>query len=88
MPIFLQVVDLNIADSIVRARYRNNPSKAELLLPGRPYEFTIEMYPTSPLFQGGHRIPLDISSSNFPRFDVNPNYSQAGRIRQIQGGEE
>lgn len=38
-------VDLNIADSILRARYRNDLSKAELLQPGRPYEFTIEMYP-------------------------------------------
>ena len=66
-------VDLNIADSIVRARYRHGPGKAELLKPGEPYEFTIEMYPTSLLFQRGHRIRLDISSSNFPRFDVNPN---------------
>jgi putative CocE/NonD family hydrolase len=66
-------VDLNIADSIVRARYRNGPGKAELLQPGQPYEFTIEMYPTSLVFQRRHRIRLDISSSNFPRFDVNPN---------------
>jgi putative CocE/NonD family hydrolase len=66
-------VDLNIADSIVRARYRNGPGKAELLKPGQPYEFTIEMYPTSLVFQRGHRIRLDISSSNFPRFDINPN---------------
>ncbi len=66
-------IDLNIGDSIVRARYRNSLSKAELLEPGRPYEFTIEMYPTSLIFQRGHRIRLDISSSNFPRFDVNPN---------------
>jgi hypothetical protein len=66
-------VDLNIADSIVRARYRNGPGKAELLKPGQPYEFTIEMYPTSVVFQHGHRIRLDISSSNFPRFDINPN---------------
>jgi hypothetical protein len=58
-------VDLNIADSIVRARYRNL-GKAELLQPGRPYEFTIEMYPTSLVFKRGHRIRLDISSSNFP----------------------
>jgi uncharacterized protein len=65
-------VDLNIADSIVRARYRN-AGKAELLKPGEPYEFTIEMYPTSLVFQRGHRIRLDISSSNFPRFDINPN---------------
>jgi putative CocE/NonD family hydrolase len=66
-------VDLNIADSIVRARYRNGLDKAELLKPGQPYEFTIEMYPTSLVFKRGHRIRLDISSSNFPRFDVNPN---------------
>jgi len=66
-------VDLNIADSIVRARYRNGPGTAELLKPGQPYEFTIEMYPTSLVFKQGHRIRLDISSSNFPRFDVNPN---------------
>lgn len=66
-------VDLNIADSIVRARYRHGPGRAELLKPGQPEEFTIEMYPTSLVFQRGHRIRLDISSSNFPRFDVNPN---------------
>jgi hypothetical protein len=66
-------VDLNVADSIVRARYRGGPGKAELLQPGQPYEFTIEMYPTSLVFKRGHRIRLDISSSNFPRFDVNPN---------------
>jgi putative CocE/NonD family hydrolase len=66
-------VDLNIADSIVRARYRNGAGKAELLKPGQPYEFTIEMYPTSLVFQRGHRLRVDISSSNFPHFDVNPN---------------
>ena len=66
-------VDLNIADSIVRARYRHGPGKAELLKPGQAEEFTIEMYPTSLVFARGHRIRLDISSSNFPRFDVNPN---------------
>ena len=67
-------IDLNIGDSIVRARYRNGPTaEAEMLERGKPYEFTIEIYPTSILFRRGHRIRLDISSSNFPRFDVNPN---------------
>jgi len=66
-------VDLNIADSIVRARYGKNPAKAEFLKPGQAEEFTIEMYPTSLVFKRGHRIRVDISSSNFPRFDVNPN---------------
>src|SRR5207237_450395 len=39
-------IELNIGDSIVRARYRNGPGRAEMLQPGKPYEFTIEMYPT------------------------------------------
>jgi putative CocE/NonD family hydrolase len=66
-------IDLNVADSIVRARYRSGPGTATLLTPGQPYEFSIETYPTSLVFKRGHRIRLDISSSNFPRFDVNPN---------------
>jgi putative CocE/NonD family hydrolase len=66
-------VDLNIGDSIVRGRYHNGFGKAELLRPGQPYEFTIEMYPTSLVFKRGHRICVDISSSNFPRVDVTPN---------------
>jgi len=66
-------VDLNVADSIIRARYRTSREKSELMTPGQVYEFTIEMYPTSLVFKKGHRIRVDISSSNFPRFDVNPN---------------
>ncbi len=66
-------IDLNVADSIVRARYRDSLEKATLMKPGEVYPFTIEMYPTSLVFKRGHRIRLDISSSNFPRFDVNPN---------------
>lgn len=66
-------VDLNVGDSIIRARYRESLKVAKPLTPGQPYEFTIEMYPTSLVFKRGHRIRLDISSSNFPRFDVNPN---------------
>jgi hypothetical protein len=70
---FPRGIDLNVGDSIVRARYRNGPVAPEMLKPGKPYEFTIELYPTSLLFKRGHRIRLDVSSSNFPRFDVNPN---------------
>ena len=66
-------VDLNVGDSIVRARYRDTLEHAILMKPGTAYRFTIEMYPTSLVFKKGHRIRLDISSSNFPRFDVNPN---------------
>ena len=41
--------------------------------PGKVYAVTIMLYPTSMLIKAGHRLRLDISSSNFPRFDVNPN---------------
>ena len=64
---------LNLTDSITRLRYRNGRSLADPLPPGELDEITIELYPTSNLFARGHRIRLDISSSNFPRFDVNPN---------------
>jgi predicted acyl esterase len=50
------------------------PGKAELLTPGQAYEFTIEMYPTSLVFRKGHRIRLDVSSSNFPPFRREPQY--------------
>jgi putative CocE/NonD family hydrolase len=66
-------VELNVADSIVRARYRDSLEKPSFMKPGQVYPATIEMYPTSLVFAKGHRIRLDISSSNFPRFDVNPN---------------
>ncbi len=66
-------VDLNVEDSIVRARYRDSLEKAALMKPGEIYAFTIETYPTSLVFKRGHCIRVDISSSNFPRFDVNPN---------------
>ena len=66
-------VAINITDSIIRARYRNSYEKPELMTPEQPYEFVFELYPTSTVFQTGHCIRLDVSSSNWPRFDVNPN---------------
>lgn len=64
---------LNLTDSILRVRYRNGFDHEELMTPGEIYPITIPLAPTSNLFQRGHRLRLDISSSNFPRFDVNPN---------------
>ena len=64
---------LSIVDSILRVRYRNGFDKAELMEPGSVYRIRIPLPPTSNLFKAGHRIRLDVSSSNFPRFDVNPN---------------
>ena len=64
---------INLTDSIIRARYRNSWDAPELLEPGKIYEFVFQLYPTSNVFKKGHRIRLDVSSSNWPRFDVNPN---------------
>jgi hypothetical protein len=65
--------DLLLEDGIIRGRFRESLKYEKLLTPGEPYEFTIRLYPTSNVFKRGHRIRLDVSSSNFPRFDVNPN---------------
>jgi len=64
---------MNLVDAIIRCRYRNSFEKEELMKPGEIYRVQIVLPPTSNLFQKGHRIRLDISSSNFPRFDPNPN---------------
>lgn len=65
--------DLNLEDGIVRARFRDSLQEEKLMEPGKVYPFTLKLYPTSNVFKKGHRIRVDISSSNFPRFDVNPN---------------
>jgi putative CocE/NonD family hydrolase len=63
----------NMAEGIVRARYRESLSKPTLLEPGRVYRFDIDMVGTSVAFQKGHRIRVQIASSHFPQFDRNPN---------------
>jgi putative CocE/NonD family hydrolase len=65
--------DLNVTDALVRMRYRNGRHTQDLIEPGKVYEVTIRPFPTANVFKKGHRIRVDISSSNFPRFDVNPN---------------
>jgi putative CocE/NonD family hydrolase len=68
---------MNLTDGILRARYRNSWENPQLMEPGRIYDIKIEAFPTSNLFRRGHRIRLDVSSSNFPHFDVNPNTGEA-----------
>jgi hypothetical protein len=77
--------DLNITDAIVRGRYRATRDHAVLLEPGKVYPFTIAPFPTANVFKKGHRIRVDISSSNFPRFDANPNTGEPlGKNRRVQ----
>jgi putative CocE/NonD family hydrolase len=64
---------MNLTDGIIRARYRNGTHTQELMTPGEVYRFEIDLWATSTVFQAGHRIRVEISSSNFPRFDRNPN---------------
>lgn len=62
-----------IADSIVKGRYRNTYLKEEFLEPGQACEFTVDLGYTAIALAPGHRLRLAVSSSNFDRFDINPN---------------
>jgi putative CocE/NonD family hydrolase len=62
-----------LTDGIQRVRYRASRTTPSLLKPGETAELTIDLGSTSNLFKAGHRIRLEVSSSNFPRFDRNPN---------------
>ena len=63
----------NLEDGILRARYRHSMEKEELMNPGETYKITIDLWSTSNVFLTGHKLRLEISSSNFPRFDRNLN---------------
>lgn len=62
-----------LTDGILRARYRKSRTTPELLVPGTRYEVRIDVGATGNVFLPGHRIRLEVSSSNFPRYDRNPN---------------
>jgi putative CocE/NonD family hydrolase len=77
---------MNVTDGILRVRYRKSWEKPEPLQPGEVAQVTVEAFPTANLFKRGHRIRLDVSSSNFPHFDVNPNTGDpegTGLTRQV-----
>ncbi len=63
----------NLTEGIVRARYRDSQEKPDFIKPGQIYKFTIDMWATSNVFRKGHILRLEVSSSNFPRFDRNLN---------------
>lgn len=64
---------INLAEGILRARFHKGLNRMELLEPGKMYEFVIDMRGTANVFQPGHRIRVDVTSSNFPQYDRNPN---------------
>ena len=63
----------NIAEGVIRARFRESHTTPSLITPGEVYAYTIDLWATSHVFKAGHRFRLEVSSSNFPRYDRNPN---------------
>jgi putative CocE/NonD family hydrolase len=64
---------IQLQSCTLRARYRNPNGEPELLEPGRTYRFEIDLWATANRFKAGHRLRLDISSADFPKFDRNAN---------------
>jgi uncharacterized protein len=63
----------NLTEGILRARFRNSSENPEFLNPGEIYRLRLDLWATGNVFKAGHRMRLEISSSNFPRFDRNLN---------------
>lgn len=76
----------NLTEGILRLRYRNSQEKPELANPGETYHITVDLWATSNVFLAGHKLRLEVSSSNFPRFDRNLNTGeeQARATRMIK----
>ncbi len=66
-----------LTDGIVRARDRNTTTQPEEIVPGKVYKYVIDLWATSNVFKAGHRVRLYVSSSNFPRFNRNPNTGES-----------
>ena len=80
---------IHICEGIRRARTRDSIEAHTLIEPGRVYEYTIDMWETSNVFKVGHRIRVDVTSSNFPRFDRNPNTGNTpGMDAELQVAEQ
>ena len=80
---------MNVAQGIIRARYRDSWEEPSLLEPGQVYEYTIDLWSTSNCFLKGHQIRVEVSSSNFPQFDRNPNTGHAfGQDAEMQKADQ
>ena len=78
-----------ICEGLLRTRYRDSIERPTLIEPGRVYELRVGIWETSNVFKAGHRIRLEVSSSNFPRFDRNPNTGHTpGMDAEMQTAEQ
>ena len=74
----------NITEGIARAKYRNSFSNPELMKPGEVYKIAVELFPTSNYFEAGHRIRIEVSSSDFPNFARNLNTANSDTTSTIR----
>ena len=75
----------NLTEGILRLRYRDSPERPEMAMPGKIYRVTVDLWATSNVFLAGHKVRLEISSSNFPRFDRNLNTGEEqARARRME----
>ncbi|MBU1378386.1 MAG: CocE/NonD family hydrolase [Alphaproteobacteria bacterium] len=75
-----------VLDAPIRAKFRNGrlPEDIRMMTPGAPEKLTIDLWPTAITFEKGHRIALHITSSNSPRFEVNPNTGEAPAMGKLK----
>jgi putative CocE/NonD family hydrolase len=75
----------NLTEGILRTRYRDSRETPMLMNPGQVYKLTIDLWATSNVFKKGHVLRVEVSSSNFPRFDRNQN---TGELRYVNTTQE
>lgn len=75
---------LNIAEGIARAKYRTGYARPELMRPGQVYKVDVELFPTSNYFEAGHRIRIEVASSDFPNFARNLNTANSDTTSVIK----
>jgi putative CocE/NonD family hydrolase len=80
----------NLTEGILRASYRESTSEARPIVPGKVYEYKIDLWSTSNVFLKGHQIRMEVSSSNFPRFDRNLNTGEPalGATRMLKAQQK
>jgi len=79
----------NMAEGIVRARYRESVGKPRPLTPSEVTRFEIDLVGTSVAFQKGHQIRVHVTSSHFPQFDRNPNTGAAfGTTKEVRVAQQ
>ncbi|MCQ4159471.1 CocE/NonD family hydrolase [Roseomonas sp. GC11] len=79
---------MNLCEGILRLRYRRDPATPVPMVPGQVERITVELFPTANLFKAGHRLRLDIASSEFPHYDLNPQtYELEGAWRRMRVAE-